>query len=240
MNSTSGYAVDNGTISKPLELAAASFSTMGLLCCVQMFIMISITFRRRSGLYFWSLIGATSAQTLTTLSVLLQFVILKGRLTALPAVLGAVGFLFFPPLILLTLYSRLHLLQVGKQVLKLVLILIILEFTLAEFPMFICGILASIYSDSTGIALAYKISWEIEEAVFPVVDLLLCALYIIQVKKMWASSGDKTKGILRHVILLTFLLFLFDISYLVLSNTVDANLASAIEVCFPETVRLWH
>jgi hypothetical protein len=230
MSSTSENATDNGTISRPLELAATSLSTMGLLCCAQMLFMILNTFRRWSGLYFWSLIGATAATTLTALAILLQFVILKERLDIIPLVLSSVGYLFFAPFTLLTLYSRLHLMQVREPILKFVFILILLEFILAEIPMAVCGIWAAIYADSTKAVLTYKISWEIEEAVFPAVDLFMCALYINQVKNLWASSEDKTRRILRHVILLTVLLLMFDVSYLVLSNTVDANLANSIEV----------
>jgi hypothetical protein len=230
MNSTSENTIDNGTISTSLELAATSLSTMGLLCCVQMFILIFKTFRRWSGLYFWSLIGATAATALTALAILLQFVILKDRLISIPLVLSSVGFLFFAPFTLLTLYSRLHLLQVREPILRVALILILLEFVLAEIPMAVCGIWAGIDADSTKATLAYKITWEIEEAVFPAVDLFMCALYIKQVKSLWASSEDRTKWILQNVILLTVLLVLFDVSYLVLSNTVDVNLANSIEV----------
>jgi hypothetical protein len=195
-----------------------------------MHIMLFHTYRRWSGLYFWCLIGATAATSLTAFAILLQFVILKDRLTSIPLVLSSVGYLFFAPFTLLTLYSRLHLLQVREPILKLVFILILLEFILAEIPMAVCGIWAEAYADSTMAAFAYKITWEIEEAVFPAVDLFMCALYINQVKSLWASSEDKTRRILQHVILLTVLLILFDTSYLVLSNTVDANLANSIEV----------
>jgi hypothetical protein len=231
MNATEEYAAKNEALSQTLSQALASpFPAMGVLCCVQMFIMIAITFKRRSGLYFWSLIGATSAQFICSFSTLLQQSILIGRLLALSNSLNITGYLLYPPFEFLVLYSRIHLLQASNRVLRFVLIIFTLEWTLFEIPMAFCGFLAQRYPDSTKIAFAYKVTWEIEEAAFPMVTFMMYGLYILQVKRMWGDSGDRIKWILWHVIMMTVVLILIDASYIILANTVVVGWAVAIEV----------
>jgi hypothetical protein len=230
MNSTSESAAVDEDIPGPAIISAACFSAMGLLACVQMFVLIEMTFRRRSGLYYWSLMGATFTQSCITFSTVLQTWILVDRLPGIPLGLSTFGYLFCPALGFLILYSRLHLLFASKRVLIFALTLTALEWTLAELPMALLQILSIIYPDSEKLAMAYKISWEIEEAMFAAVDFSLCVLYVLQIKRVWGHSEDGTKGVLRYVILMTVLFVLLDISWLVLQNTINYNLANSIEV----------
>jgi hypothetical protein len=220
----------NEHLSGSVATAAACFSAMGLLCCVQMFFLISITFRRRSGLYFWSITGATLAQFCISFSMFLETWVLVDRLPGILYAMSTLGYLFFPVLGYLVLYSRLHLLLASERVLSFALVLIALEWTLAEFPMALLETLSLFYPDSNKIATAYKLSWEFEEALYPAVDLVLCSLYVLQVKRMWGHSEDRTKGVLRQVIVMTALLILMDMSWIVIQNASNDNWADAVEV----------
>jgi hypothetical protein len=223
-------AAENEDLWGSVEIAAACFSAMGFLCCLQTFILIGITFRRRSGLYFWSLMGATFAQLCVSFSMFLQTWILVHRLPGIPLAMSTLGYLFFPPFGFLILYSRLHLLFASKRVLRFALILIVLEWALFEFPMALLQTLSIFYPDSTKIARANKLSWEFEEAMYTTVDLLLCLLYALQVKRIWGRSEDRTKGVLRHVIAMTVLFILLDVSWLVVQNATNYEWADAVEV----------
>jgi hypothetical protein len=230
MNSSCEFATSDVHHSGPLVASTASFSAMGFLCCIQMFFMIGLTFRRWSGLYFWTLTGASVAQLMVCFSLILQVWILKDRLTGIPLAMSTLGYLFFAPCEFLVLYSRLHLLRASKRALIFVLIITFLEWLLAELPMAINGVLAAIYPDSEKIALANKIWWEFEEVVYPLVDFALCFLYFLQVKRMWGNSGNKMKWVLRHIAVMSAVIILIDISYLVLSNTMDWVWVASIEV----------
>jgi hypothetical protein len=238
MNSNCDFTGSDGKLSEALAISAACFSAMGLLCCVQMFFLIGITFNRRSGLYFWSLTGATVAQLAVCLSFLLQDWVLKGRRPGIPIAMSTLGYLFFAPCEYLVLYSRLHLLQTSKCALRFVLILAALEWSLAELPMAITGVLATVYPEATKMALANKICWEFEGAVYPTVDFVMCSLYFLQVKRMWGHSEDKMKWVLLQVVLMSTMMILIDISYLVLPNTMNIDWTNAFEVCHTMCVSL--
>ncbi|KIW00947.1 uncharacterized protein PV09_07473 [Verruconis gallopava] len=237
MNSTDQAEPEGGLPPGPLELSALAFTAMGTLCCVQMFVLIGITFQRRSGLYFWSLVGATFAQLLVCVSVLIQTWILGEQLNGIPLALSTLGFLFFPLFGYLILYSRLHLLQCSQYILSVASAIIALEWLLAELPMAILGVINTEYPEARKLALAYKISWEFEEAVYPVVDLVLCSCYFVQVKRLWGDSGKKTRSLLWKVVLVVTISLLLDLSWVVLQNTTDPNWSGALE-CFLMALKL--
>jgi hypothetical protein len=163
----------------------------------------------------------------------LQTWVLIDRLPSIPFAMATLGYLFFPPFGFLVLYSRLHLLLASKRVLKFVLTIIILECALAEFPMALLQLLSIMYPNSKKIAIANKFSWEFEEAIYPTVDFTLCFLYILQVKRIWGHSEDKMKGVLRHVIAMTAIFVLVDISWVVIQNVADYDWADSVEVGIP-------
>jgi hypothetical protein len=208
----------------------ASLSTAGLLCCIQTFILVGITFRRWSGLYFWSLVGAAFSLLLCCLAIPLRSYILKETQLAIPAAMTAIGYLFFPPFSFLLLYSRLHLLQASKRILKLVFIVIAIEWLVAEVPQAVLTLLNFRHPGSERIASLYKVSWELEEALYPVVDLLLCSMYLIYVKSMWNTREPKVKRVLRHVAIMIIFLILIDVSILTVQNVVAWDWANAIIV----------
>jgi hypothetical protein len=45
-----------------IQLTSLALTTVGLFCCLQLLLLIAITFRRYRGLYFWSVLGATCCQ----------------------------------------------------------------------------------------------------------------------------------------------------------------------------------
>jgi len=229
MNSSSDYAASDEGLSEPLALSALCFTAMGILCCVQVFLLTGITFRRRSGLYFWCLIGAATAQLVVCLSLLIKNWILKDRLIGVSTAMSTLGYLFFPPFQFLILYSRLHLLQASRRTLKFVLTITVLEWLLAELPMAIVGVLIVIHPDSAKITRANNFWWEFEEALYPTVEFIMCFLYILQVKRMWGHSEGKTKWVLWHVIIMSTIVILVDISYLILTNLTNWDWADALE-----------
>lgn len=214
-----------------LRISAACFTAMGLLCCIQIFILIQIIFKLRWGLYYWSLNGAAICQFMICLSILFQNFILESRLPGLTLTLNTIGFLFFPPLSFLILCSRIHLVQIEKTTVHAAYIFTAIEFVVAEIPQAILAILASKYRDSHDIQLAYKIVWEFEEAMYTLVDIALWALYLLQVKRLWTESGQQTRSILWHVLFLAAVSVSIDVSYLVAQNTTNWQWCLSLEVC---------
>jgi hypothetical protein len=210
---------------------------MGLLCCFQAFILVGITFRRWSRLYFWCLIGATCTQVLCCFSIPLQKFILKDRLSEIPLAFSVLGYLFFPPFGFLPFYSRLHLLQVSTRVLRLVLIVIIIEWIVAEIPQAILALLNFLYPESTKFAEGYKIAWEFEESFYPVVDIFLCSMYIFYVTQMWDSGGAKMKWILRYVTIMVLLMILIDIFIVIIQSTLELDWTNSMIVWFTRRIQ---
>lgn len=218
-----------------LRLSAACFTAMGLLCCVQMVLLIQMIFKLRWGLYYWSLNGAAICQFMICLSILFQNFILESKLPGITLTLNTVGFLFFPPFSFLILCSRIHLVQVTKRTVQIAYIITAIEFVVAEIPQAILAILAWQYQDSHRVQLAYKVIWEFEEALYTLVDITLWSLYLLQVRRLWKESGQQTRYILWHVTFLATASILIDVSYLIAQNTTDWQWCLSLEVrsCCP-------
>lgn len=148
-----------------------------------------MTFKRRSGLYFWSCIAAAVGTSLMSLQLLLFSYILGERHLWLTCTLGALGFMMYLPGDYMMLYSRLHILGTNPRVLRWTLRAIVLETVCIELP---CTILYSLSYWGLSPALSSAIAnFEIVEAVF----FLLCqagiaALYMFQLNKTWRTGSQ--------------------------------------------------
>jgi hypothetical protein len=223
---------EDEVISGTYALLAAAFLGMSFLCLFQMLFFIGTMFRRKSGLYFWSILITTVSELSLNFSAILYFWVLKDSLPGVTLLFEAPAYIGYVLFEFLVLYSRLHLLSASQRTLRTVLSLIVVEVIVVEVPMSIL-LVYTVLNSSVRAHSIYRVWYEAESVIYVALDIFLSSLYIWHVWKMWGTDKSHVqRRVLRHVILMGILLIFIDICYLVVAFRVDDDLGLAITVRF--------
>jgi hypothetical protein len=133
-----------------LKLFQGGFIGIAWMCQFEVVVIGYITFKRFSGLYFWSICAATVAVVFYTIAVVLYHFVLGDKHVWVSSALLTIGYLSFIPSEFLVIYSRsesyksamnllttscrLRLLNPGLKMVRFIQALLILEFVLVEIP----------------------------------------------------------------------------------------------------------
>ena len=176
--------------------------------CIELFVLVYVTFKRHSGLYFWSII-------ITTMGLVLQTTgyILKEFKNDCPAVLVTIicktGWVANVTGFSLVLWSRLHLVVRNPRVLRLVLIMIIVDGILLHTPVvvFEFGLISHHHS---AYVRPMEIMERIQQTIFTCQETIISGLYIYHTARFlnsgYASHTRKVIGLLVTVQTLVILL----------------------------------
>lgn len=138
MSSTSPYAVPESEPPKwkPGEdLAASAFLGVTLFLIIDINVCILRTFKKRNGLYYWSMMGGAWACLLDALGVILKYLTPNAtRVWGLYTFILLTGWSIYAPAQLLVLYSRLHLVNENRRTQRWVLIVIVSTLFLFILP----------------------------------------------------------------------------------------------------------
>src|SRR5215469_6953378 len=129
------YNMGEGTIQTTFQIAQliTAFAGIALYNVVELLVLIALTFRRRHGLYFWSLIISTVAIVPYTLGLLFKFFGVVSNMMLCIAVID-VGWQCMSTGQSVVLYSRLHLVASTKKKLRCILAMIIVNFFISNVP----------------------------------------------------------------------------------------------------------
>jgi len=232
----------DGEVFGAMALVTAALIGMGVLCAIEVFFLIGFTFRRRTGLYFWSMNITNAAELCFNISSILSLWVLKDSypwITLTFSVASDLGYAFFGFLIL---YSRLHILSASPRTLRFVLGAIIAESLLFEVPQEVLLIGSTILPSSKFSAI-YGVWWRIEACVYTACDLLLSGIYIFHVKSMWGSvANPQIRTVLKKILLMTAFLIFIDISNIVLTFAANYPVLIGIQgflFAFNLKVEIW-
>jgi len=234
--------MDNDKVSGAMALVTAALIGMGFLCAIEVFIMIGITFRRRTGLYFWSMIITNAAQLCVNISSMLKFWVLVDSCLWIPLTLDVASELCYSLFGFLILYSRLHILSASQRTLRFVLGVIVAEVLIVEITQEV------LYAGSTLLPLSnfastYNIWWRLEVCVYTACDLSLSGIYIFHANSMWSSAENQRQySVLKHILFLMAFLILIDISNIVLTFTINSPVLVGIQgflFAFKLKVEIW-
>jgi hypothetical protein len=236
-----------------LRLNLHGLGLTGLITPISVCLTIS-TFRRRSGLFFWSLIGTSFCGILIAISIGLEVWVLGPKLLGLnlfvynlgkgdSTELGLNNMLILPSLGYLgciigeyaVLYSRLHLFHPSKRLSRGVLAIITAETVLVEIPLVIMTITTTL-SSNRELERVMKVWVPMEALVWGIVDALLAVVYILQVKKLWleGSSNRKMRRVLCRLIFMCGICFCANvINTTVAFALMKKDLVLAISVSLP-------
>ncbi|KAL8386960.1 hypothetical protein RB595_010265 [Gaeumannomyces hyphopodioides] len=199
VDSSIGTTIDSNTIPAAERFVLAVLQGVSIYNAVELFFIILFTFRRRRGLYFWSMIAANVGVLVNaTAFVVNDFGLSRHQLV--PAVLIIVGWIPMTTGQAFVLYSRLHLLYVNPRVLRPVFVMIVADAVLGHLPTAV----VLIGANSPGPArflVPYSVYEKIEVTLFFLQETVLSGLYLWRCLRFWQHQRLREAGRLRNIIL---------------------------------------
>jgi hypothetical protein len=174
-------------------LSLAFLSNLEVLC------LIPIRFRRRGGLYFWTVVVAAVSSTFFTTGITL-LVLVPGR-SALHGwvALTPLGDVLYEPAEFLLVYSRLHLISASRRLQRCVLLWIAAHTMLFTIPSMGITIAGTLSGDAK-LLTAELIILRVKNCAYTVTEILLSAIFLYQVAKAWNRKIEpQIRPVLRHI-----------------------------------------
>lgn len=194
-------------------LSLALYNVLELLC------IIWGTFKRYTGLYFWSFLVATTGIALSCIGFCIKF-FGPDSLGYLSCTLSLMGWVFMVTGQSFVLWSRLHLVLKNKRRLKIIKRIIIFNGVVCH-GMVIPLVYGSFSNHPEIFVEPYQVTERIEIIVFFLQETMLSSIYIYETAKLLRSGsalGKKrsVRRVLKNLILVNMLVILLDATILVL------------------------
>jgi len=208
------------TVSLPRAMVMAGFFALSIYNSFEILLMILNTFKRREGLYFWSMLVATLGIPLHAVSVLLRYFRLAPNLPM--CVLTVCGWWAMVTGQSVVLYSRLHLVVDEKRRIRWVLIMIITNVCILHLPVTVL-FLGSNAGEETPFLRPFEIYEKIQLAGFFLQELIISSLYIFEaaraLRPVLAIKSCSEQEVVRNLILANVLVVALDVTLLVTQYT---------------------
>lgn len=221
------------TFSRNLAMTVTAFAGIALYNVIELMTMILFTFRKRHGLYFYSMLAASLAIIPYTLGLLFKFFHdIPSKLNELVATAIILGWCFMVTGQSMVLFSRLHLVVYNRKVVRAVLYMIIANFFISNIPIAIL-VYGSNSNNPDPWLPAYGIWERLQVALYFVQETIVSAIYVYEVFKLGRSMRDsvssctlsetpqrsqrtkRKRKIMRHLIYINLIVILIDITLLV-------------------------
>ncbi|KAI1847577.1 hypothetical protein JX265_000828 [Neoarthrinium moseri] len=209
-------------VSMPIAMVIGGFFALACYNSIEIFIFIFSTFKRKTGLYFWSMLAANTGIVMHAISVLLRFFSLAPNLP-MCAVIDVSWFLMVTGQAVV-LYSRLHLVVGDPRKIRWVLIMIIGCFVFIQLPtasLFITTNVGGSVTDST--LTVFNVFERMQVAVFTIQEGIISFLYVYEasrgLKLMDVIKGPRVQAVNRELIALFILVVTLDITLMVTEYT---------------------
>ena len=200
----------------PTLMTMVAFMTISLYNVIDLNVIIFTTFKRRTGLYFWSFLVATWGIAPHTIGFILLFFGLTST-NYLPCTLVAFGWVAMVTGQSVVLYSRLHLITRNAWRIRWVLYMIVFDAVFFQTPDIILAYGATSPNPKPFVG-AFSIIDKIQIAVFFVQESIISALYIYETIRLLGPGGEikrkPLRRLLAHLILVNVLVLILDITLL--------------------------
>ncbi|CAG7558005.1 unnamed protein product [Fusarium equiseti] len=212
-----------------VAIIIAVFISIAFYNVLELNAYIFSSFKKRSGLYFWSFVIATWGIAFNGTGYLILHLSLSDQ-RYLYSTLILIGWCTMITGQSVVLYSRLHIVMHNQRRLRMVLIMITVNAVWLHVPVIILvyGIGSS---NPTPFQKPYEVFEKIQLSIFFVQELIISGFYVWETTKrlrLEKSIGNtKTKMVLNHLIIVNVLVILLDVSILALefANLFDIQTA---------------
>ncbi|PMD24398.1 hypothetical protein NA56DRAFT_567612 [Hyaloscypha hepaticicola] len=203
----------------------AGFFAIAVFNVVEINFWIFSTFRRRVGLYFWSLLISSWGIIFHAVGFLLKFFqVCNNEYVNVGLII--VGWFAMVTGQSIVLYSRLHLIVEDARKIRWVLGLIVVDFFLFHIPSTALNFGAN-SSNPNPFITPFAVYEKIQITAFSTQEFIISALYIWEARKMLKSlpnvKREEARNVMIHLIFVNILIILMDITLL---GTEYANLYS--------------
>ena len=203
-------------VSLAILMTMGSFFAVALYNIIELNCIIFSTFKRRSGLYFWSFIFATWGIAPHAIGFILKFFNLVS-LWPLPVALVAVGFVAMVTGQSLVLFSRLHLVVQDARRIRWILYMIIFTSTFVDIPLIVLAFGVN-SPNSKSFLHPYTIFDKVQIAIFFAQEALISMVYIYETIRLLGSGGEikrkPLQNLLAHLLLVNLVVLILDITLL--------------------------
>lgn len=209
-------------------IAIGSFLAIAMYNSIELVFIIITTFKKRSGLYFWSFIFATVGIAVHEIGFLLRdFNLTNSYLSTTLIMLG------WYPMVTgqsVVLYSRLHIIVRNQNRLRAAMIMIIVNAIVGHVPTTV--LIYGANSDNPAPFLGiYNIYEKVQVTLFFLQEVVLSGLYIHETIKILrvrnVNGGNSNQKMMRHLLSSNILIIILDVTILALEFCNLYNLQTA-------------
>ena len=222
-----GYSVLGADAIIPIIIVV--FISIALYNVIELIVLTLGTFRRYSGLYFWSVLVATLGISFNAIGYLLKHLQLTS-VANLYATIILIGWCTMITGQSVVLYSRLHLVVQNQKQLRLVLMMIIINAIWLDIPIIIL-VYGSNSSNPGPFLGPYSIFEKVQLTVFFIQETIISAIYVWEASKLFklekSIGNGRTRRVMNHLIGVNIIIILLDITILILEYTNKYNIQTA-------------
>lgn len=171
-----------------VRITIATFVGVACYNVVELIVLIFITFKRYDGPYFWSMLVSSIGILPYSIGYLIKFFGLTSA-TWVPVTLLTVGWWTMVTGQSFVLYSRLHLVQENKRILRMVKGMIIMNIFLLHIPTTVLTYAANFSESPTSVA-GYDIMEKIQLTGFCVQEVIISSFYMWETNRMLHDNSD--------------------------------------------------
>lgn len=154
----------------------AAFCAVAYWMCIELLVLVWVTFKRHSGVYFWSIIVTTIGLILQTTGYILKS-FENSSSDILTTIICKVGWVANVTGFAVVLWSRLHLVVNSERLLKVVLCVILVNGVICHVPIIVCEF-GLISSNREPYYEVMKIYEKIQQTIFTVQETAISSMYI--------------------------------------------------------------
>ncbi|ORY58034.1 uncharacterized protein BCR38DRAFT_312850, partial [Pseudomassariella vexata] len=206
--------------SQTLQIIQACFLALATWNVIEMIPSVLFTFKRRGGLYFWSIVTSNLGIGLSSIVFFINNFRLSPNILV-PSVFGIIGWIMMVTSQSLVLYSRLHMLYFDMRTLRCVLVMIIWNAITLHSIAAVLTIGANSHA-AEKFLFAYSVFEKIQVTLFFIQESIISGLYLwksfsfLGFQEYHERTAAEVKGILQYLIFVNIVVILLDISVLVL------------------------
>ena len=192
-----------------------AFSAIAWYNCGELILLILIRFKKRKGLYFWSLMITAWAIIIYQIGVWGKMVNIT-RNSLITQTLDNIGWVFMVGGNSFILYSRLHLITLNRQMLRLVFWAIVINTILMYIPTTALDYGCNIHN-SGGWCRGYSIMERIQMTMFSIQEFTISGIYLAEawryLKTAYVPDG-RSKRVIYELVCVNVILILLDVALL--------------------------
>lgn len=191
----------------------ASFFAVSIWLALELSVQVYCTFKRHTGLYFWSILVVACGIALHAIGLLLKLLVPTVNVI-LATAMAKTGWIMDTTGFAVVLYSRLHLVVQSRKTLRLILTMIIIDAVIFHTPMIVFLMGLSLHKDWD----SYVTPFEYTQVVgFSIQETIISYIYIQKTARFLKSGySNHLRKVMTMLITVQVLVVLMDITLLVI------------------------